>query len=273
MTRREDLTLVRSIVDGSLISWHEFLDKYSGLIFGVLRRHLFAADEDDIRTVYVDILKALYEGSFSKYEGRSRLSTWLIVFTRSRAVDYYREKFGRVRMPKGYEQLEEFDREVLKLYFIDHLPMEAVVSTLRWKGHAATADDIVGAVRRIVDLVDGRYIHRCDNEHMTRMYGLDSLRLAGFLLNLRCEYEGSLRRNRPDARILEKESAATADKALEKLSALRPDERKVIYLKFYRGMSARKIADSLGFSSARRVYYMIDKALKKLRALDRNDSE
>lgn len=265
LTRREDLLLVNRIVDGSLVSWHEFLERYSGLILEVLRRRLYAADEDEIRTVYADILKSLYNVGFAKFEGRSRLSTWLIVYTRSRAVDYFRRKFGRIRLPKGFKRLGEFDREVLRLYFIEHLPMDVVVSTLRWSGHEVIADDIVESVWRIVEVVDRRFLCRYDNEYSARRYGIDSVRMFSYLLNQRCEYESMTGRGRPDARILEEEAAETAKQALDRLSALQPDERKVIYMKFYRGWSARRIADRLGISSPRRVYHIINNALKKLR--------
>ena len=85
------------------------------------------------------------------------------------------------------------------------------------------------------------------------------------LADLRCDYEGSLSRNRPDTHILEEEAAADARVVLGRLAGLLPDERRIIYLKFYKGLPAREIADRLGMSSARRVYYMIDNALRKLR--------
>jgi len=223
LTRREDLLLVNRIVDGSLVSWHEFLERYSGLILGVLHRRLYSADEDEIRSVYVDILKSLYNVGFAKFEGRSRLSTWLIVYTRSKAVDYFRQKFGRIRLPKGFKKLGEFEREVLRLYFIEHLPMDVVVSTLRWSGHEVIADDIVESVWRIIEVVDKRYLRRYDNEHSARRYGIDSVRMFAYLLNQRCEYEGMTGLGRPDARILEEEAAETAKQVMDWLSALQPD--------------------------------------------------
>ena len=76
---REGVELARAVSEGSIPHWHAFVDRYSGLIYSVIRRQLFAETEDDVRNVFADVLDVLYRGKLAEFAGRSDLSTWLIV--------------------------------------------------------------------------------------------------------------------------------------------------------------------------------------------------
>ena len=131
-----DKLLVRAICGGCADAWQQFLETYSGLIYGVVRRHLYTAEEEDVRSVYVGILKYLYDGHIEKYEGRAPLASWLVVVSKCLASDYLRKINGRYRPPKGYEDLTEFQRETLKLFYAERLSMKVVIQTLRWSGYS-----------------------------------------------------------------------------------------------------------------------------------------
>ena len=96
---QEDLLLVHRILDGSLEAWHEFIERYTGLLNHTIRRVL--RDRDDIATVYVGMLERLYRGQLSKYRGESRLGTWLVFVARSAALDHARRLHGRRRRPSA----------------------------------------------------------------------------------------------------------------------------------------------------------------------------
>jgi RNA polymerase sigma factor (sigma-70 family) len=260
-----DLDLTHAVSSGSLEAWHEFIDRYSGLIYGVIRRHLFAADEDEVRSVYVDILKSLYEGDLSKYRGESLLSTWLIVTTRRRALDFYRKQHGRLRKPQSFNNLSEFDQRVLQLFFVERLPLEIVVHTLKWRGHFADAEQIVNSIQRIEHTMDRRYFDRLDNEHKAAEFGIDSVRMLKYIVQLRLEYEQKLNCNRPDSHLMEEEASKTTETIEELISSLPPQERKVLFLRFHHGWPAKKIADSLKLKNQRKSYALIDKVVRKLR--------
>ena len=104
---QEDLALIEMVLGGSVAHWHAFVDRYAGLIYSVIRRQLFAEEEDDVRTVFADVLESLYRGKLSEFRGSSELSTWLIVgeireqfaHTRCHPLDpVARESFVRVLM-------------------------------------------------------------------------------------------------------------------------------------------------------------------------------
>jgi RNA polymerase sigma factor (sigma-70 family) len=260
-----DLELVREIVAGSRKAWHKFLELYSDLIHQVVRRHLFSADEEDVRTVHVDVLKALYDGEMSRYDPRSKLSTWLIVFTRSRALDYFRKCNGRYRLPVGYQYLSDPDRRVLRLYYTEHLPIEIVIHMLCWEGYNVDADFLVGSIQRIEKLIDRRYLKRQETQHRVRMNHTVSADALKYLVYLRSEQEKSGERNRPDTAVLEQEVQNTAKRLRELIENLPDEEQKVINLRFRHRWTARRIAQEMALGSQRRAYTLIDRVIRKLR--------
>ena len=42
----EDLALIAKVDGGSTAHWHAFVDRYAGLIYSVIRRQLFAEDDE-----------------------------------------------------------------------------------------------------------------------------------------------------------------------------------------------------------------------------------
>ena len=143
-----DQQLVQSILSGSVDAWHQFVHEYGTLIQSVVRRHLFG-DEDEIRTVFVQVLETLYKQSFATYEGRASLSTWTALVARGKTLDYVRAKLGRKRAPAAIEQLGPVDQGVFQYHFVEGLPLEAVSSRLASEGHHTTFEELLGSVEQV----------------------------------------------------------------------------------------------------------------------------
>jgi RNA polymerase sigma factor (sigma-70 family) len=260
-----DLNLAKAISGGSVSAWHKFLNRYSGLIYGVVRRHLFTEDEDEVRGAYVDILKCLYDGEIKNYRGESHLTTWLMAAVRSRTLDLFRKRHGRLRLPRGYKRLSELDKKVLRFYFVERLPLEIVVHMLGWSGFSVNADDIIKSIQRIENIVGRCYLDGIDHERRADQYGVDSIQVLKYLIQMRLEYEEKASSFRTESYLLEKEVLEKTDRLRELLSALTPEERKIVFLRFNRGWSARKIAKVLDLGGQRRAYTIIDRVIRKLR--------
>jgi RNA polymerase sigma factor (sigma-70 family) len=261
----DDLSLAGAVSSGSIPAWHDFLQRYADLIYSVVHRHLIAEDEDDVSGVYVDILEALYTGELAKYRGDVKLTTWLIVFTRSRSLDYFRKRHGRYRVPEGYDKLNEFDRQVLKLFFVKRLPLAVVLHVLHSAGFAATLDDVVDASCRVRDVMDGRFLSRIDRQYDASRCGVDSARMLAYLLELQSEHEEKMRSNRPDEQIIEKEARATVERVQALVASLSERDREILELRFTRNLSAKEIAERLRLGGQRKAYTLIDSIVRKLR--------
>lgn len=262
---RDDKSLVKSISQGSLPAWHEFLNRYAGLIYSVIRRHLFSEDKEEVRNVYVDVLKTLYEGDLFKFRIHTSLSTSLIVYARSRALDHYRKLYGRHRTPKGYHNLSKFDQRVLQLFYVERLSFEIIIQALLWDGYRVEVHEVVESIRRIENTIDRRYLNRLDRDHHANTRSVKSNRMLRYLIQIRMEYDERMSRERPDAHLIEKETQETTARIRTALVNMSAEERQIIFLRFHKGLSAKQIAERLNLSGQRRVYTLIGKALRKLR--------
>lgn len=264
-TTHEDLVLVQEIRGGSTEAWHSFIERYSGLIYSVLRRHLY--DEESIRSVYVDTLERLYKGTLETFEGRSALSTWLVLVARSSALDHLRRQFGRRELPVGIKRLSRRDQQIFRLYFLEGLSVDAVRHWASENGASISVEDLAATLRRIESGVGSRVMRRIAYDVCASSAGAASGRMLEFLDWHRAKQAEKSRRRTPEQDLLDKEARATAARARELLDELPEAERVVLKLRFERGWTAAKIAEELGLESPRRAYTAIDRGLRYLRNL------
>jgi RNA polymerase sigma factor (sigma-70 family) len=265
--KRDDLDLVREILSGSVESWHVFVDRYSGLILSVVRQQLFAEDNDEIQTVYVDVLKDLYDEKLRGYKGKAALATWLVLVARGKAVDYIRKKRGRRQLPRGYEKLTSPDRRVFQLHFVEGLDFESVLQTLNWDGGGYTVEDVVASVGQIVENVDGRHLKRLEYERDARKRGVNPSAILEYLYAAEVEVRGDGASRSPD-QILEDGELQRAMARLEALKERLPlEDQELLALRFDRGWTARQISEKLKMGGQRKVYTALDRAINRLRIL------
>ena len=260
-----DFKIASAILEGSEKAWHDFVERYSGLILGVIRRQLFEADEDQIRTIYVEILTSLYTGALKKYRARSSLSTWLIVFSRNRARDFLRKVYGRSTEPTGYGKLKKRDRLIFKLFYVEMLPLDAILLQIQWSEPGISIDDIVKSVRLIEKVLNPRYLKNLNEKNQARKYGIRSVLLARYFIDISVRDEIYVRYVKPDAAMLERETKKSVRELQERIAELHEDERKVLYLRFDKGLSAKEIAAEMDNVEQRRIYTIIDRITRKLR--------
>lgn len=263
---QEDLALIGEILDGSTAQWHTFVDRYAGLIYSVIRRQLFAEDEDEIRGVFTDVLDVLYNGKLGEYEGRADLSTWLIVVSRGKALDYLRRRDGRRKLPQAHDQLTPLEQQVFRLHHVEGLSFEALIHTLDASGQHVTADDVANAVIRIESLMDAGYLRRLEYNARAPAMGVVSGRLLDFLTNMQIHYERN-RTETPDRALERKRLEEMGQRVRSLLSEMSTEEREVMRLRFDEGWTAKRIADEMSLGGQRRVYTIIDRVLRKLRTL------
>jgi RNA polymerase sigma factor (sigma-70 family) len=263
----DDLDLVRAVLSGSVESWHAFVDRYSGLILSVLRQQLFGEDDDEIQTVYVDVLKDLYDDKLREYRGKAAITTWLVLVARGKAVDCLRKKRGRRQLPTGYDRLTAQDRKVFQLHFVEGLDFEAVLLTLNWNGGGYRVEDIVSSVGRIIERVDGRHIKRLEYENDARRRGINTGALLEYLYAAELELRGSNTFPSPE-RFLEDGERQRTVARLERLKARLPaGDQRLLVMRFDRGWTARQISDALDMGGQRKVYTALNRVLNRLRAL------
>lgn len=261
---QEDLALIEMVLGGSIVHWHAFVDRYAGLIYSVVRRQLFVEDDDEVRTVFADILEALYRGKLAEFRGNSELSTWLIVVSRGKALDHLRHLHGRRKNPQGYETLSPFEREVFRLHHVEGLGFDAVIHSLQSAGMAANAELIAHAVLKIEGTLDRHYLRRLEADAKAPALGVVSGRLLEFLNHMDVLRERSDEEH-PTEFFDRDTTERMAARVRELLAELPDDEREIVRLRYEEGWTAQRIADEKGLAGQRRVYTILDGVLRKLR--------
>jgi len=261
---QEDLVLIEMVQSGSISHWHAFVDKYAGLIFSVIRRQLFAEDIDEARTVFADVLEALYRGKLAEFRGRSALSTWLIVVSRGMALDHLRRIEGRRKMPKGFGELSPLEQDIFRLHNVEGLSFEVVLQTLSSSGNPLSAESLANVVIKIESMFDRHYLRRLEYEAKAPALHVASGRLLEFMQRTQLQHE-RVSDDEPDRALELKDLRLKARRIRELLSEFSEQEQSVMRMRFDEEKTARQISDDLGLGGPRRVYTIIEGVIRKIR--------
>jgi RNA polymerase sigma factor (sigma-70 family) len=261
----QDLALVRRILAGDASAWEGFVERYAGLILAMARRYLRTRDQDDIRTVFVNVLQSLRKTKFQTYEGRAALSTWLTLVARSEVMDHLRRRFGRDLKMKVLERLTPTERELFRLYYVEGLPRQQVLARLEGNGEKWSDDRFVAALHDVERRLGDRWLKRLSYDLHAQSIGASSGRMLEYLDHVRDEFARMEGAFSPEYHIMEREARHTADQLRTTIAAMRPRDRMLLELRFERGWTATQIAAELGMKGQRTVYRAVERILARLR--------
>lgn len=236
-------------------AWKEFLRRYSKLFLKVVWQ--FERDIDAAMEKYVYVCTRLAAGGFArlrKYQPESRvappkLSTWLTIVVKNLCVEQRRVTEGRRRLPRALQQLSAFDQKVFRLYY--------------WKGNTP---------HEIAQMLEGE----ADRNGLSVAAALERIEALA-LRPSKTWITGSPTAFLPfDERHHRRDdtpSPMADDSAFSEtlLAALTPEERLVVRLRFWEDLSAPEIATVLHGPTPRQVYTILERALKKMQRLARQN--
>lgn len=267
LPRQSDRDLVDSILGGSVEAWHDFVQTYSGLVLSVVRRYLRLGGEDERRSMFVEILRDLYDDRLRAYDDAFALSTWVAVVSRSRCLDHLRTTRGRRRLPKGVLMLSSFDQEVYRLFYLEGLGYDAICERLSTQGDRVAVECVVEAMARIDARVGKAMRDRLAYDLQARSVGVASGRLLQYLDELRAQNDVREGSENPEFDVLQRETRAMIARVESCIQRLSTEDRRALYLRFYDEDSADVIAAKLNLGRRRRAYTVVDRALTRLRRL------
>ena len=151
-----DEKIIRAIRDGSEGAISQVIDRYSRLMWSIVRAVLKnTGSEQDMEECVADVFIYLWENPGKFDPQRGRLKAWLAIVARSRAIDRYRELSRRSDVPledtliadrigaadrvlaqetrqaliRAVKALEEPDREILiRRYYREQKPREIAIA-------------------------------------------------------------------------------------------------------------------------------------------------
>ena len=262
-----DLRLAEATANGSLQAWHEFVDRYSGLIVSVVRQYLEGFDVDEHRNVYVQTLEHFYTSGLAEYDGEATLGSWVITVARSRCLDVLRARHGRRREPPWLRRLSKRERQVYRLFFVESRSHGEILAWFSGRGRPFTQAELVEIIDRLDREIDPRVRTTLVYASRARTVGAVSGRLLRVLDALRLEAEQRAEALRPDYGLLEAQTRDLVDRIRDYVVRLPEPERTVVEMHYFQDISASRIAEQLDLPNARRAYTLLERGLRGLRRM------
>jgi len=259
----EDLALAREVASGSSESWGRLVHRYTGLIISVIRRYLYKEDEDEQRNVYVRVLEDLFTRRLAEYNGSSSLATWIVTIARCRSLDFLRSRYGRHRAPRWIEQGNAKEKAVYTLHYVQGFGAGEIVRRFKAEGESITQSEVVECLHALGARMSPQLRNRLAYELHARNGG-SPLDLLGDELRRASELESA--RANPEYGLFMEEQQQNLDRLRTYVESLASEERDVVQLYFFEGLTARETAERMRFANTRRAYTVLTRAIRRLRA-------
>ncbi len=257
-TFEADIELARAVDTGSDVAWNQFVARYAPLLLSVIRRR-HSRDEDFVRDVFADLLVELRRGALGKYEGRSALSTWLVVIAERRTLDHLRKKLGRRELPETIQRLSEVDQEVFRQFFWSGRGLVGTREALLAKGHSLNALELTESLDRIESELDPRSVRRLAQD----LAGIRHVPMEE--IETEIESLGGPSTSPPDAWIDEQAAKAKLEELRRAVGELSEEEQSVLRLRYQEQQPADAVAQELSLGDTRKVYTIAERAIRHLR--------
>ena len=101
-------------------AWCEFLDRYSGILYHVIRS--FDRDPDRSGDCFLFVCEHLSRDKFRRLRkfdvnGRASFSTWLCAVARNLCLDWQRKQTGRFRVFRSVAHMDAADQVLFEMVF------------------------------------------------------------------------------------------------------------------------------------------------------------
>jgi RNA polymerase sigma factor for flagellar operon FliA len=244
-------------------AWDRLVDDYSDLILGVIGR--YTRDIDRQMDAYLYVLEELQAQDLRRlrhYEGAGRdctFATWLKLVVRNLYFDWFRREHGRKSLPKEIQKLSAVEQRAFKLVYWEGYSAQEAFEILRGqvKGlrYSNFIQKLAGVEGRLSSI--NRAKIRRDIERARGPLSLDNNEDGPPL-----EARAAVRARTPE----DETALAERRKALWGLIEGLPDEeRLLIRLRFFEGLTAKQIAAAIGVAEPMQIYRRIERVCLELR--------
>lgn len=96
MAEKGDRKLIQKCLEGDAEAWSEFVERFSGLVYWVIKRKLskyYMYFESDVEEIYQRVLASIWEKkSLTSVSERGNISPWIAVLASNFTIDFIRKK-------------------------------------------------------------------------------------------------------------------------------------------------------------------------------------
>ena len=248
-------------------AWQTFLELYENLIRRVI--HKLVDDYDERMELYTYSLEQLKENNSRKllsYFGKKRgynFETWIAVVVRNCCMDWFRKEQGRKRILKCIEELSLIDQEIFRLLYHQGYSRPESFELLRARHEQEISfEDFCSRADQIEQAIHQKTRWKLSREWIRSLPPLsldpdDTMSTRGVIPDDDSKDDPS-----PEEQLIQSDSK---NALLEAFKTLSPEQRLIVHLHFYRGLTLKQIARVLRMKNIWQVHRRLHKALKQLR--------
>ena len=246
-------------------AWDRLLEDYSDLILGVIAR--YTRDSDCRMDAYLYVIEQLQAQDFRRLRHYGQgvgfrpcsFVSWLKLVVRNLYFDWFRHQHGRKSLPREVEKLGKLEQRAFKLLYWEGYSAHEAFEVLHSANPSLRFTDFIQKLARVDERLSAINRTKIRND-FTRSRGplsLDDER-EGPPLEAKAEVHVST----PEDDVL----IAERRRALWDLIQGLPDqERLLVRLRFFEGLTAKQIAAATGIGQPAEIYRRIERACIDLR--------
>ncbi len=248
-------------------AWQTFFELYENLIRRVI--HKLVDDYDERMELYTYALEQLKENNSRKllsYFGKKRgynFETWIAVVVRNCCMDWFRKEQGRKRILKCIEELAPIDQEIFRLLYHQGYSRQESYELLRARHEQEISfEDFCNRADQIEQTLHQKTRWKLSREWIRFLPPLsldpdDTMSTRGVIPGDDSKDDLS-----PEEQLIQSDSQRALLEAFKTLSS---EQRLIVHLHFYRGLTLKEIVRILRMKNIWQVHRRLHKALKQLR--------
>ena len=257
----EESLLVQDIAAGNENAWHRFVETHEPYLKRVIYRYV---QDDELQgDLFVTLLEKLRKDKLRRFSGRSSLRTWLFIVAKNHCRDYFRSRTGVRHILSALEELERLDRRFFKLFYMEHLPLREVHTSLGLEfGGTLSYIDLLECDERIRKRLAEKKLGNIPDKLLTPQtlatVPLDGIRHRTGGVSA----EGS--HVSPEL-VLDSMELERALRSLQRVIMNLPSKDQILLkLRFEHKLSARRISEVLDLANEKQVYRRLKKLFARL---------
>jgi RNA polymerase sigma factor (sigma-70 family) len=244
--------------------WDAFLEQYNQLILALIQKHV--QDYDEAMEVYTFVLGQLKRQDCQKltsYFQRKRnynFEAWIVVVSRNCMFDWFRKEKGRKRLLKIVESLPEIDRLIFKYIYQQRYSYLEAYDILKSRHEFDISfEEMYSRAQEISNSLQQKTRWRLLNEWHSILPPLPIESIEKLASKLNAKNPCPEADPSPEENLIEENISKIINDVLEKLSV---EDRLIVELHLYRGLTLKEIAGILKEKKAWKVRRRFYKALQ-----------
>jgi RNA polymerase sigma factor (sigma-70 family) len=240
-------------------AWTEFLSRYSGIVYHVIRS--FDRDPDRSSDCFLYVCEQLSRDGFRRLRkfdvnGRATFSTWLSAVVRNLCLDWHRKEYGRPRAFKSIAGMEVADQVLFELVHRRGYSAEEARHELQQRGYKLTFGQVEEKLAELRRCMTSRHLWLLSSSNSV-VESIEELGQQGGNAAEPADPSPD-----PEALATLRQTNALVSAALDRLGEA---DRLLVRLRYQEGLTLQQVASLVGLKDAQTADRRLREVIEQLR--------